>query len=111
MVAFLAGIGGLAVQLAQHDQPTEVAPPECHEVRMDVPAVRVPPVRTAEHGAGKRMRFVEPVDAVVEPVRANRVCVGIEQYDVRVTRRKHPARRPPHRGDGRGGTSDAGAAG
>jgi hypothetical protein len=87
---FLAGIGGLAVQLAQHDQPTEVAPPECHEVRMDLPAVRVPPVRTAEHGAGKRMRFVEPVDAVVEPVRANRVCVGIEQYDVRVTRRKHP---------------------
>ena len=33
---------------------------------------------------------VEPVDAVFQPVRADRVCVGIEQHDVRVACRAHP---------------------
>ena len=81
---FLAGVGIIAEALAQHDEAFEVGFEEGHEVRVDVPAVRVAAVVVDEHGAGEADFVVEAVGALVEPVRADRVGVGVEQDDALV---------------------------
>lgn len=78
---FLGGVGVGAEAFAQDDEGFQVGFEEGHEVRVDVPAVRVAAVMVAEDGAGEAVVVVEAVGGVFEPVGGDGVGVGVEQDD------------------------------
>ncbi len=77
-----AGIEIRSLNFPKRETVRNVGLMKSHEMRMNVPAMRIVFVHSPESGSGKAVIFVQLVDRQFKPAWLNWMSIGVEQYNV-----------------------------